>query len=251
EFLNIKSMMQCSHLCTLDEACVSFLYKQDGLCQLHNATCSNIPGGYAATTFGVYKIKPHDAEEPFSVYCDMDMDGGGWAVIQRRQDGSVDFYRNWTEYETGFGNLTEEFWLGNRYIHTMTGGGDYELRVDLADWEGNSRFAKYSNFSVGNTASNYELTVGGYSGDAGDSLEDDNNWPFTTQDRDHDGYSGGNCAVYCTGAWWYHGCSYSNLNGRYYHVEHITWDWDGVYWHHWRGGDYSLRSTTMSVRRRN
>lgn len=50
EFLNIKSMMQCSHLCTLDEACVSFLYKQDGLCQLHNATCSNIPGGYAATT---------------------------------------------------------------------------------------------------------------------------------------------------------------------------------------------------------
>jgi hypothetical protein len=33
-------------------------------------------------------------------------------VIQRRIDGQTDFYRGWSEYEVGFGDLMKEFWLG-------------------------------------------------------------------------------------------------------------------------------------------
>ncbi|CAG2253959.1 unnamed protein product [Mytilus edulis] len=63
---------------------------------------------------GIYKIYP-DENEPQSVYCDMETDGGGWTVVVRRVDGSENFYRNWHTYERGFGNLKREFWIGDSF----------------------------------------------------------------------------------------------------------------------------------------
>lgn len=33
-------------------------------------------------------------------------------VFQRRMNGKTDFFRSWNDYSKGFGNLSEEFWLG-------------------------------------------------------------------------------------------------------------------------------------------
>lgn len=55
----------------------------------------------------------------------------------------------------------------NQRIHQMTSKGWYELRVDMSDFNNESRFAYYRIFSVGNKDSGYKLTVGEYKGNAG------------------------------------------------------------------------------------
>ena len=143
----------------------------------------------------------------------METDGGEWTVFQRRMDGSVDFYRNWADYQQGFGNLSGEFWLGLDKIHRLTTTAT-ELYVDMRDFEGNSAYAQYTSFSVGDSSSKYILTVSGYSGTAGDSLTSPyNGHKFSTRDQDNDADSR-NCAQAFKGAWQYGNCHYSNLNGR-------------------------------------
>ena len=144
----------------------------------------------------------------------MRTDGGGWTVFQRRQDGSVDFYRGWNDYKAGFGQLTAEFWLGNDKIHRLTASRPSSLRVELEDWNGVKVYAKYGKFNIGDEQAQYRLEVGSYSGTAGDSLAYHNNMVFTTKDRGNDRYSG-NCAVEWTGACWFKDCYYFNLNGQY------------------------------------
>ncbi|KAI4897231.1 hypothetical protein NFI96_005581, partial [Prochilodus magdalenae] len=67
---------------------------------------------------GVYTIYPGGPEKPVEVYCDMGCDeydghkDGKWTVIQKRIDGSVNFYRPWEQYKNGFGNVSGEYWLG-------------------------------------------------------------------------------------------------------------------------------------------
>ena len=84
-------------------------------------------------------------------------------MFQRRQDGSVDFFRNWTDYKIGFGNMSGEFWLGLYKINRLT-KKNMELRVDLEDFEGGKRYAKYSKFVVKDEKENYKLTAEGYDG---------------------------------------------------------------------------------------
>ncbi|XP_053385858.1 ryncolin-1-like [Mercenaria mercenaria] len=149
-----------------------------------------------------------------------------YRVFQRRQDGSVNCFRDWDDYKHGFGELDGEFWLGNEYVNILTNDGEtHELRIDLEDHDGNRAYAKYSKFKVGPESTNYTLEVNGYSGDAGDSLfkpsingHIHNGMQFSTKDRDND-QTGGNCASYWNGAWWFNSCFASHLNGLFQNAE--------------------------------
>ena len=188
-----------------------------------------------------------DGKGSFNVYCDMRTDGGGWTVFQRRQDGSVDFYRGWNDYKSGFGQLTAEFWLGNDKIHRLTAARPSSLRVELEDWNRVRVFAKYDKFKIGDGRAQYRLEVDSYSGTAGDSLiSEHNNMAFSTKDRDNDRLSFGSCAVTWTGAWWYRRCYNSNLNGKY--LGNVRANGKGVNWWHFKGHHLSLKFTEMKLR---
>uniref|UniRef100_A0A3P8V2D7 Uncharacterized LOC103380191 n=1 Tax=Cynoglossus semilaevis TaxID=244447 RepID=A0A3P8V2D7_CYNSE len=191
------------------------------------------------TKSGVYTVTPDLRSKSFPVFCDMDLTGGGWTLLQLRQDGSVSFNRTWADYRSGFGQLNGgEFWLGNNLIHLLTRDRDMVLRVELEDFDGLMEYAEYDKFKVASERLRYRLTIGVYSGTAGDALRfnkmfDHNNKPFTTPDRDNDRYPSGNCGAYYSSGWWFDACMSANLNGRYYKEGRYKGLRDGIFWGTW------------------
>ena len=98
------------------------------------------------------------------MYCDQKTNGGGWTVIQRRKDGSVNFYRGWNDYKVGFGDLKGEFWLGLEKIYRLTHQTRNRLRVELEETSGKVAYAEYDYFAVSSGRVNYKLNLGSYSG---------------------------------------------------------------------------------------
>ncbi|XP_061686938.1 fibrinogen gamma chain [Syngnathoides biaculeatus] len=227
-----------------------------------------------ATISGIYYVKPAQATERFLVYCEIDNFGRGFTVIQRRQDGSVDFHKDWIQYKEGFGYLSPddstEFWLGNEKIHQLSVSSNIPvvLRIELVDWDGTKRYADYAMFRVGPEADMYRLTYGYYfGGDAGDAFNgfdfgDDpsdkfftshNGMQFSTFDKDNDKYDG-NCALQDGSGWWMNRCHAAHLNGKYYQGGRYTekdageFGYDnGIIWVTWHNRWYSLKETTMKI----
>ncbi|KAL9983038.1 hypothetical protein ACROYT_G005162 [Oculina patagonica] len=225
---------------------------QEAIAALENCDCYDTPKSCAElyksgkTNSGVYTVDP-DGSGAFDVFCDQTTAGGGWTVLQKRLDGSVDFYRDWADYKNGFGDLNGEFWLGLDKIYRLTNSDTNKLRVDLDDWEGETKYAEYDSFSISDEASKYELSLGSYSGSAGDSLSYHNGKSFTTKDQDNDSKDR-NCAVRFKGAWWYNACHYANLNGLYHEGGQHSSFADGINWYHWKGHYYSMKRAEMKIR---
>ena len=126
-------------------------------------SCADLYKSAGVTQDGVYTINP-DGFGSFPVRCDMKTGGGGWTVFQRRQDGSENFFRNWSDYKAGFGDPNGEFWLGLDKIHRLSSSGHDVLRVDLTDFNGVQRYAQYEKFRVSDRSDMYRINVGSYSG---------------------------------------------------------------------------------------
>ncbi|KAL1477011.1 hypothetical protein MTO96_017876 [Rhipicephalus appendiculatus] len=219
------------------------------------------------TTNGLYNVflRADDIDGKV-VYCDMETDGGGWTVIQRRGqfgNSAYYFYRNWTEYAEGFGDPTEEYWIGipsfihlglqaTRALHALTEDGEgMELRILLKNDTGDSVCVEYENFRVASEEEHFKLQLGDLLGPPGwDALRDGHNCAFTTFDQDHDN-APDNCAITFRGAWWYNRCHAANLNGLNMNGWHESFA-DGIEWS-LRGTPghlyhYSYPSVTMMIR---
>ncbi|XP_038858535.1 angiopoietin-related protein 1-like [Salvelinus namaycush] len=200
------------------------------------------------STSGMYLLKAESNEQLIQAWCEHSLDNGGWTVLQRRKDGSVNFFRNWENYKKGFGNIDGEYWLGLENIFNLGKQGDYKLLVELEDWVGKKVYAEYSSFRLEPESEGYRLRLGTYQGNAGDSLSSHNGKMFTTLDRDKDAFSG-NCAHFHKGGWWYNACGQTNLNGVWYSggVYRSKFQ-DGIFWAEYGGGSYSLKSVRIMIR---
>lgn len=228
---------------------------RDILARLTVMDCSDLKQGTSGS--GIYTFHlDHNGKRPVTVVCDMETDGGGWTVVQRRLPHSkdVNFDRGWHDYKVGFGHASTDYWVGLENLYIWTNTRHYELRIDLSDFEGETAYAQYDRFYVEGENEGYRLHVSGYSGTTGDSLGNEgkpdnftaNGMMFTTHDEDHDTSHEINCAKYWKiGGWWFNRCSWANLNGPY--REQGEGDGIGINWHMWRNKEY-LRSSTMMIR---
>ncbi|XP_016976080.2 fibrinogen C domain-containing protein 1 [Drosophila rhopaloa] len=188
---------------------------------------------------------------PFQVYCENNIAGPGWIVIQKRFSGNLSFFRNWKEYKDGFGDLMGEYFLGLEKIRALTALEPHELYVHLEDFDETIKYAKFDEFAIGNEEDDYAMNaLGKYSGTAGDSLRSHRKMKFSTYDRDNDREFNRNCAFYYLGGWWYNACLDSNLNGQYmpggkYEEKLFA---RGMCWRSWRGHNYGYRITQMLIR---
>ena len=190
---------------------------------------------------GVYNILDLTFQA-LPVYCDMNK--GGWTIVQRRYDGSVAFDRTFAEYQAGFGDVTGEYWLGLDNIYHMTKYNDYEVRFDLEDNDGDTRYATYDTFKISDVTNYYRITIEGYHGNAGDSMKTHNGMQFSAGIVDNDFWPSRCVDKFGGGGWWYNSCHNVNINGLYNNTEYGL----GIIWARWLGFKYSLKSVSMKIR---
>jgi len=214
--------------------------------------CDEIKNSDSSVQNGVYTIYPGD-DGSTQVFCDMQSEDHAWTVINNRYDGSVDYDRSWSEYVAGFGNKQTEYWLGLTNIYNLMKEENYKLKFSFERFNGNTAYALYDVFYIGNEEEGFKLTFDGYSGTAGDSLSSltVQGMKFSTKEVDNDIHPHANCAVQAggSGGWWYSNCQFGAVNGEYQKPGNYR-QWNGLNWYNWIGLHESLKAVQMKIQKK-
>eukprot|EP00112_Aurelia_sp_Birch-Aquarium-sp1_P020223 Seg5163.2 transcript_id=Seg5163.2/GoldUCD/mRNA.D3Y31 product=Techylectin-5A protein_id=Seg5163.2/GoldUCD/D3Y31 len=185
----------------------------------------------------------------FPAYCDMETKGGGWTVIQRRINSPINFHRQWNEYVRGFGNVEGSFWLGLKAMHHLTKSGKITLRFDLKNKNGQTGYAEYNTAKIESESQQFAIKLGKFTGNIGDAMQQSNERPFSSFDKDNDALETGSCAEYYRGGWWHNRCFFANLNTVYpgYQKTLVT-PKNGAYadWMSWYTWEHAFGTITRS-----
>ncbi|XP_060594519.1 microfibril-associated glycoprotein 4-like [Ruditapes philippinarum] len=262
---NVHDPSECTKMCFFQHNClvVTFIpelnkcvgcqeYRHAGIYQTsaeiqysirpahdYHFSCKEVLEENRQAKSGVYIITPNFTETSVDAFCDMTTDGGGWTVFQNRFDGSVDFVRNLTDYENGFGNLEGEFWLGLNIIRRLLKNVT-NIRYEMTSVDGTTSYEVYGGYLEENDV----LVSIGY-------LETELNETDKTKDLlsvslapflifDQDTFE--NCSGIYGGGWWYKdkACGDINLNGKY--------GPGGGFYHRGLNGNKILKSSKMMAR---
>ena len=140
----------------------------------------------------------------------------GFPMLILRKDvagsNSVVFNHSWTQFTQEFGSPSSQYWIGLERLHQETTGTNCTIRFHLQSIDGTWYYAQYSNFTVGDSSSNYKLTIGGYSGNSSDAMAYHNGQPFSTYDLDNDAMPTYNFALNYGGGFWFKSCVSAGIN---------------------------------------
>ncbi|PAA70159.1 hypothetical protein BOX15_Mlig010354g3 [Macrostomum lignano] len=154
----------------------------------------------------------------------VEVDGQLYFLVQQRSSGRVSFQRPFADYETGFGDPRDDYWMGLKLLHLLTKTNRI-LRVELirhrsSTFDQDLFHAEYTNFKVG-SAPAYSMTYSAFnkakSSVERDALAESRGRAFSTMDRDNDRWDH-SCSLIRggSGGWWFNRCGKCNPNGLFF-----------------------------------
>ncbi|XP_046581857.1 ryncolin-1-like [Haliotis rubra] len=171
-FLEVTTSSQTSPSCqnggTLDGAvCLCLPAFTGGKCETRMEDCTDV-SLYVGNSTGTYTVWPTKAAQPFDLECQ-----GVTAMIMFRDktisgcEAEPVTYLDvpWADYKSGFTHSNCYMWLGLEKMHALTSVRAYLLYISLKNFDSTPGQVSYNTFSVGDEATEYRLSVSGFTGD--------------------------------------------------------------------------------------